>query len=331
MNGLFVISLDFEMMWGVKDVHTPQGYGQTHVKQVPMVVDRLLDLFDRYGVHATFATVGLIMQPSKQETLAHIPQQMPTYDDASLSPYVDDYIAHIAAQHASLYFAPDIIHKLQSHPNIEIGTHTYCHYNCWATGQTVEQFDADLTCAEQVAAHHGITLRSMVFPRNEVTPEHLEICRKHGIIYYRGCARKYFNQPKNSFDNMRQRFLRLADNYFNVGGYMSTPLKDINTTNGMVDVIASRFLRPYNHRLAFADRWRLRRIKHELTHAAREGELYHLWWHPHNFGADTEQNLAFLEQILQHYAQCRQQYAMQPCTMGEAAEIILNQRHDQKQ
>ena len=41
-----------------------------------------------------------------------------------------------------------------------------------------------------------------------------------------------------------------------------------------------------------------RRILADMTYAAEHGLVYHLWWHPHNFGAYLEQNLASLRKIL---------------------------------
>ena len=31
-----------------------------------------------------------------------------------------------------------------------------------------------------------------------------------------------------------------------------------------------------------------------MRKAARERRIYHLWWHPHNFGADIEESMAIL-------------------------------------
>lgn len=50
-------------------------------------------------------------------------------------------------------------------------------------------------------------------------------------------------------------------------------------------------LRPYSPRLSFLEGLRLRRIRHEMVHAAKKGELYHLWWHPYNFGANWRRTL----------------------------------------
>jgi hypothetical protein len=59
-----------------------------------------------------------------------------------------------------------------------------------------------------------------------------------------------------------------------------------------------------------------------MTYAARNNLLYHLWWHPHNFGKDQEQNFAFLRDILSHYQKLNQDYGFTSITMGGLAEQI---------
>jgi hypothetical protein len=85
---------------------------------------------------------------------------------------------------------------------------------------------------------------------------------------------------------------------------------------------ASRLLRSYNPREYFLNDWKIERIKKEMERAARRQEVYHLWWHPHNFGNYPEQSMAGLERILQHYDNCRQQYGMQSLTMSETADLV---------
>ena len=60
--------------------------------------------------------------------------------------------------------------------------------------------------------------------------------------------------------------------------------------------------------------------------AARNKLLYHLWWHPHNFGLDTERNLAFLRQILEHYRELNERYGFESAHMGEAANGVRGNR-----
>ena len=57
--GKFVISLDFELIWGVRDKRTIQSYGE-NLRGVHQAIPRLLNLFDQYKIKGTFATVGFL-------------------------------------------------------------------------------------------------------------------------------------------------------------------------------------------------------------------------------------------------------------------------------
>lgn len=91
-QGSLVISLDFELMWGIIDVLTKDGYSQTHVKQVPEVIMMMIAMFDKYNVHATVATVGMVMYPNAKDLLADLPNVHPSYNNSMMSPYEYDYI-----------------------------------------------------------------------------------------------------------------------------------------------------------------------------------------------------------------------------------------------
>ena len=54
---IFIISLDFELYWGIRDKRTIADYGK-NLRNVHQVVPALLECFQRYGIHATWATVG---------------------------------------------------------------------------------------------------------------------------------------------------------------------------------------------------------------------------------------------------------------------------------
>ena len=49
----------------------------------------------------------------------------------------------------------------------------------------------------------------------------------------------------------------------------------------------------FTHQLAL----RLKRLARSIESAAREGSIFHLWWHPHNFGLHLEENLAALTKL----------------------------------
>ena len=89
---------------------------------------------------------------------------------------------------------------------------------------------------------------------------------------------------------------------------------------------ASRFLRPYE-RNTILRHAKLTRIKKEMTDAAKKNEVYHLWWHPHNFGQNPIKSLEDLTQILEHYQVCQQQFGFESANMGELGEILMNSAH----
>ena len=62
-----------------------------------------------------------------------------------------------------------------------------------------------------------------------------------------------------------------------------------------------------------------------MLFAAKNNMIYHLWWHPHNFAADVEENFLMLEKILQHYSKLNKQYNFTSLTMKEVAKIVLDE------
>lgn len=313
--GSFIISLDFELLWGVHDHHTVQSYGQ-NIAGVESVIPRLLDLFEEYSVHATFAAIGFLFYRSKTELLAHLPDIRPSYVNKNISPYENNYIINLNDTD-NYHFAPNLMDLLKSKPFIEIATHTFSHYYCWEDGQSVVEFEADIEAASRTAQDKGIVLKSIIFPRNQVSSDYMNTCARYGIRTYRGNPSAYFN-PGNK---MKDRILRVIDSYLPVGpetGYSYHEIKHEDLFN----IKASRFLRPYSSKLALLEGLKLRRIKHEMTQAAEQGKVYHLWWHPHNFGVNQKQNFKVLEGILKHFKNLSDRYGFKSYTMSELTELL---------
>ena len=170
-----------------------------------------------------------------------------------------------------------------------------------------------------MAARNGVTLRSIVFPRNQVCRDGLRLARERGLIAFRGNPRVWFNRAcPDAEQTLPKRAVRLADTFLPVAGrHVAKPEK----VEGMIDVPASRFLRPV--RGAWHERFQFDRIAGQMTAAAKTKTLFHLWWHPHNFGADPEANLLFLRQILDRYAILRDRFGMRSLNMSEVAERVL--------
>jgi hypothetical protein len=62
-----------------------------------------------------------------------------------------------------------------------------------------------------------------------------------------------------------------------------------------------------------------------MTYAAKKGLVYHLWWHPHNFGADILNNFSFLEKILVHYSQLNQEFDFESVSMQELSKMLQDE------
>jgi hypothetical protein len=85
----------------------------------------------------------------------------------------------------------------------------------------------------------------------------------------------------------------------------------------LVNVASSRFLRPFNRRLAPLDGLRIGRIEKAMQKAAIAGGTFHLWWHPENFGKNLSENIAILTGVLDRFQRLRDEYGMQSRAMYE--------------
>lgn len=325
-TGKFVISLDFELMWGVRDKRTINDYGQ-NILNVHQVIPQTLELFRKYAVCGTFSTVGFLFFKTKEELLANLPSIKPQYEDKSLSPYENSYFESLGSDfnQDKYHFAPLLIDEIKKYPEQEIGTHTFSHYYCLEKGQTLESFREDTRMAVQIAKEQGIEITSLIFPRNQFNDKYLQVCSELGIICYRGNEHSWLYKAKSGEnESLFRRAFRLMDSYINISGH-NCYSDDYIKKETPVNIPSSRFLRPFSPKLSFLESLRLRRIKASMTFAAKNNLTYHLWWHPHNFGANMEENFKFLEKILQHYKFLNEKYNFQSYTMSSLAAKMKNE------
>src|SRR5438067_6948984 len=136
---VLLISLDFELHWGVRDVSTVAEYRE-NLLGVRRAVPAMLDVSARYDIHATWATVGFLFCRTREEMLRSLPAVRPRYRDRRLSPYED--LAEIGGDEATdpFHFAPSLIELIRNSHGQEIGTHTCSHYYCLAPEQDANAF-----------------------------------------------------------------------------------------------------------------------------------------------------------------------------------------------
>ena len=243
----------------------------------------------------------------------------PVYVNPRLSPYSSLDQLGEDEEHDPYHLAPSLMAQIRTTPYQEIGSHTFSHYFCLEPGQTMEAFRADLEAMRHVGDQEGILLRSFVFPRNQFQPSYLKACAEFGFQVYRGNELSWIYAPRNEErQSLIQRAIRLLDAYIPLSGHHTYPL--MLSSSLPYNVPSSRFLRPYVPPLRWFEGWRIQRILGDMTYAARRGEIYHLWWHPHNFGAHQEENFGVLDTILRHYKKLEQTYGMESLHMAEVGE-----------
>jgi hypothetical protein len=325
-TGKFIISLDFELNWGVRDVVSLNEYGN-NILGVHTAIPKMLLMFETYNINATFSTVGFLFFKTKEEFIKNIPPVLPNYENKNLSAYQNNFKEIGENANTDKYhFAPDLIGQIKNYSNHEIGSHTFCHYYCLEPGQTLQSFEADIKKAIEVGNENEIKITSLIFPRNQTNNDYLKVCAENGIITYRGNEKSWLYNAKNTqLESNFRRALRLIDAYINLTGYHNFNAKKIDKTLP-INLPSSRFLRPYIPKLKLLENFRLQRILKAMTNAAKNNLCYHLWWHPHNFGINQNENFAFLEKILLHYKMLNEKYQFTSITMSNLANELLNDK-----
>lgn len=323
-RGALVVSLDFELHWGVRD-HAPlHGPYRANLLGERRAVPALLSLFREFDVAATWATVGFLFARSRGELEACSPAVRPAYDDPALDPYRESLGQ--GEDDDPLHFAPSLVEAIAAAPGQEVATHTFSHYYCLEPGQGRDAFAADLASAAQIAAARGLAMRSIVLPRNQHNPAYDDLLREAGIFCYRGAQAGWMYQP--SAGDQRGAGMRAAcitDAYAPVAPPETVPWSSVVGRDGLCNVPASRFLRPYSPRLRGLEPVRLRRVLRGVRRAAERAEIFHLWWHPHNFGTHLDENIAFLRRVLEEFAELRRTHGLQSLTMAQTAQTALAQ------
>ena len=318
--GAFIISLDLEAMWGMRDhLHEGDSYAR-NIEGERQAISRMLELFEEYRISATWGTVGFLFADGCDEATRYAPLLKPHYHNVRLNPYNDVLGASESAD--PLHFAPSLLRAIAACPGQEIASHTFSHYYCLEAGQQLADFRADLFSAQRIANDKGFELRSLILPRNQINPEYAAVIRDAGFTCYRGNPPLgWHGEAAGAMIGFARRAYRLADSFIDLSGPQLARWDTLREPSGLVNARASAFLRPYSPKRKILEPLRLRRIETALAVAARERSVFHLWWHPHNFGIHQSENIDFLRRVLETFSRLRKTYDMRSLTMGEVAQL----------
>ncbi|HSO33788.1 MAG TPA: polysaccharide deacetylase family protein [Labilithrix sp.] len=304
MTASIVLSLDFELRWGVQD-HLGDDFTKyrKNLEGVREAVPAMLELFARRGVRATWATVGAVACADWDEWAARAPA-WPRNRDGALA---WNEAFRTKDPKGVLYFAPDLVERIRRAPGQELGSHTFSHVYMGEPGFV--RRDALADAAAVVALFRdkwNEAPRSFVFPRNQVAFE--DVLAQHGIRIWRANPTPFFwSATTSAQQSIVVRALRVADALAPLGTRTYRREGEVHR--------ASHFVRFTLPELAW--RAHVRRLAAEASRLGSD-DVLHLWWHPHNLGGDVERSIARLDQVIgtiQEHAPPATRFA----TMGDLA------------
>lgn len=317
----FIISLDFELHWGVFDHMLLNTRSRRYFDLTRELIPRQLTLFEKNGIRATWATVGILFAKDKAQLEAFLPTSQPGYYNTRLNPYPLIMSKQVGNGEAAdpYHYAPSLIEKILSTPGQEVGSHTFSHYYCLEEGQSETDFNSDLKMAQALAYENfGIRLQALVFPRNQYKASYLRVVKENSFTSVRTNPNSWFWQIQaNDDESIGKRFTRLLDHYLKIE--LDTSFAIADNDPELSALPASRFFRPYIAKLdAYGgQQLKVKRICSEMTRAAQMGRCYQLWWHPHNMATHPIKNFKALEHIITCYHNLHRQYGMETAHMSD--------------
>jgi peptidoglycan/xylan/chitin deacetylase (PgdA/CDA1 family) len=318
--GALVISLDFELHWGMRDHVTRNDPLYGRLPHARSAVADMLDVFVARNIRATWATVGFLFASTRDEVETYAPSERPRYLRPELDPYLE--LIGTDEEHDPEHLAASLVELIHSSAGQEVASHTFSHYYCLEPGQEEAMFRADLAAAQAIALRRGVALTSLVLPRNQWNPNYAAAVVELGFRCIRGPQPSWGHQPRPDGHSVVHRGARLAETYVGVSPPPTTDWSKVLLPSGLCDVPASAFLRPYAPDRRRLEPLRLARLRSGLRNAARHGRIFHLWWHPHNFSQHRSENFALLEQILDEFDQLATSDGLQSLTMADVAAAV---------
>ncbi|MFV0258217.1 MAG: polysaccharide deacetylase [Acidimicrobiales bacterium] len=298
----FVVSIDTEMAWGL--IHRPERRYRYDDERVHL--RRTLAVFDRYAIPATWAVVGHLMLDgcAPVDGIKH-----PEIVRPDLPWFSGDWFDADPCSTAALaptWYAPDLIELIRSAgaPH-EIASHGFSHIVAGDPGCSRATFDSEIRAAAAAARRHGLTLRSLVHPRNRVG--HTDVLVAHGFVAYRGrrAVPAAAGAGRRAVDRLRASERTLV-----------RPRREGPLWNLPATVLFDVDSHPRTWRI-----W-LRQVERRLDQAVEHGALFHLWFHPHNLRARPDIALAALERISRAAAVHRDAGRLTTVTMSGLADQL---------
>jgi peptidoglycan/xylan/chitin deacetylase (PgdA/CDA1 family) len=293
-KGVVIFSADFEMAWAFRysKINSPvaEQKGLKERDNIP----KLLDLFEKYKIPVTWATVGHLFLDKcirDENGLAHGDMLRPDYFENhnwlfnSGDWYMHDPCTTVESDPA--WYAPDLIKQIFSYGiNHEIGCHTFSHLDFSYKNCPKSIADSELQTCKSLAEKEDIHFKSFVFPGG--TFGNYESLKENGFLCYRKPMRYNLDLP-------------YIDSY------------------GLIAIPSSLGLDkdPYG----WSKEFHLKMIRKFLEKAIRNKLVCHFWFHP---SMDTWYLNDVMPEVVRMVGEYRDKDKIRVLTMGTLAEEFAN-------
>ncbi len=309
-NGIFTISIDVELAWGICDKQIQPTVLEA-IKREREIIQRLLALFRTYNVRATWAIVGhlLLTEAAWDDDKAH-----PEFPRPVLHDETQDWFFQLPPDPNDLaWYGRDLIEWIRnSEPAQEIGSHSFCHLPFDENRTYRAAIETDIAMAQKLHDAEELPFESFIFPRNCVG--YRDVLAQAGIRVYRGRTPRWYSDLPPPL----QRTFNLLTFLLAV----SPPLVKATIDElGLVNIPASILLLGRDGLRKFIPFRNMRRITMAgLDQAAKNGEIFHLWFHPSNFSHQMDKQFALMEKILIYASRLRNDGNLKILSMSEIAQ-----------
>ena len=262
-NAKLTISIDLELGWGNWDNITPFHIHNIESKE-HLIIERLLEIFDRYGITVTWAFVAALL---------------------------DEDSARSMPGSKSLWYAPEIIDKIRkSNMPHDLGSHGGKHkyFDSMSKNEAIE----DIQFAAYIHSKNGMPLNSFVYPRNKVG--RIDLIAEQGIKVYRGQDLAWHQTIRNK-QALLGRAANLLDKLLPISPQAVSPelKKDICNIPGSMLFFSRNGIRKLAH-----PKITLNKLHKGILNAINNDGVFHLWFHPSNFWTNTDQQFEIFETFI---------------------------------
>jgi hypothetical protein len=259
--------------------------------------------FAQHEIPATFAYVmAFTLTPAEREIMR-----------SWLTPregVADNWMSHFWSAQArgdhEGWFQPAALEIVRQDPRHEIACHSFCHRPLGDAAISEAEARDELAAAEEVARLKQLSLKTFIYPRNNVG--HVKVLTEKGYIGYR----EVLHRPGGTLGQAVR--LTAEFNVLTRPQAATRPRED-----GLVPIPPGHFFNwKFGPRRRVPSSVTIARWKHMID-SARDGQVVHLWLHPHNMITAPQTKVAF-EAVLAHAARRRDSGQLQIVTQQHYSE-----------